>query len=115
MRNNEQNRKFQKFHIKKGDTVLILSGDEKGKKGKVLEVITKKSRAIVEGLNIVTKHVKPSQTNPEGGFKKMEAGIHVSNLMLVDPKTGEATRTGKKLDQEGKLKRYSKKTNQFVD
>lgn len=78
-------------------------------------MITKKDRAIVEGVNIVTKHIKPSAQNPEGGVKKMEAGIHVSNLMLIDPKTGEPTRIGRKRDENGKLKRYSKKTNQFID
>jgi len=115
MRNNDQNRKFEKFHVKKGDMVQVLSGNEKGNKGKILEILTKKNRAIIEGLNIVTKHVKPSQSNPEGGVEKVEAGIHISNLMLIDPTNGKPTRTGKKLADDGKMKRYSKKTNQFVD
>jgi len=104
-----------KFHIKKGDKVEVISGNHKGKSGTVLEVLKAKSRAIVEGVNLVTKHIKPSAENPEGGVEKTEAGIHISNLMLVDPKTGEKTKVGRKLDSNGKLKRYSKKTEQFID
>ena len=81
-------RKFNKqpkLHIRKGDTVKVMAGDDKGKSGKVLEIVTEKSRAIVEGINIVTKHQKPSAGKPEGGIKKTEASIHISNLMLVDP------------------------------
>jgi len=107
--------KQQKFHIRKGDTVKVLSGNSKGKIGKVLEMIGEKSRAIVEGVNIVTKHKKPSATNPEGGIDKVEAAIHISNLMLVDPANGEATRTGRKLDEKGKLQRYSKKTGEVIN
>ncbi|MFY0624796.1 MAG: 50S ribosomal protein L24 [Reichenbachiella sp.] len=103
-----------KLHIKKGDTVKVLSGNSKGKTGTVLEVIPSKYRAIVEGLNMVTKHTKPSAESPEGGIKKLEASIHASNLMLVDPATGEATRVGRKADAEGKLKRYSKKTGEVI-
>lgn len=103
-----------KLHIKKGDTVKVLSGNSKGKTGTVLEVFPSKYRAIVEGLNMVTKHTKPSAENPEGGIKKMEASINVSNLMLVDPATGEATRVGRKADADGKLKRYSKKTGEVI-
>ena len=84
------------MHIRKGDTVKVISGNSKGKKGKVLEVNREKRRAFVEGVNIVTKHVKPSATKPEGGIEKTEASIHMSNLMLVDPATGEATRIGRK-------------------
>jgi large subunit ribosomal protein L24 len=103
-----------KFHIRKGDTVEVIAGNDKGKTGKVLRVITEKYRAIVEGTNIVTKHVKPSATRPEGGREETEASIHVSNLMLVDPAKGEATRIGRKLNSEGKLQRYSKKTGEFI-
>jgi large subunit ribosomal protein L24 len=110
----EKSTKNKNFHIRTGDTVKVLSGNAKGKTGKVLSVITDKQRAVVEGLNIVSKHVKPSATNPNGGIEKREAPIHISNLMLVDPATGEATRTGKKLDDKGKLQRYSKKTGQFI-
>jgi len=92
----------------------VISGNSKGKTGKVLSVIVDKSRAIVEGVNIVTKHVKPTAQKPNGGLEKREAAIHISNLMLVDPATGEATRTGRKLDDNGKLQRYSKKTGQII-
>lgn len=103
-----------KFHIKKGDTVKVLSGNSKGKTGAVLEVFPSKYRAIVEGLNMVTKHTKPSAESPEGGIKKVEASIHMSNLMLVDGATGEATRIGRKLDENGKLQRFSKKTGEVI-
>lgn len=106
--------KQQKFHVKTGDTVLVISGNEKGKKGKILKMLTDKQRAIVEGLNIVKKHVKPSAQNPQGGIVEKEAGIHISNLMLIDPKTGEPTRIGRKLNEKGKLQRYSKKTKEFI-
>ncbi|QSE97783.1 50S ribosomal protein L24 [Fulvivirga lutea] len=105
---------MKKLHIKKGDTVKVISGNSKGKTGVVLEVVTDKNRAVVEGVNVVTKHVKPSATKPEGGIEKTEAAVHVSNLMLVDPATGEATRTGRKLDDKGKLQRYSKKTGEII-
>ena len=107
--------KQPKLHIKTGDTVKVLSGDEKGKSGKILSVDLQKRRAIVEGVNMVTKHVKPTAANPQGGIEKKEAPIHVSNLMLVDPKTGEATRIGRKLGDNGKLVRYSKKTGEVIN
>jgi large subunit ribosomal protein L24 len=103
-----------KLHIRKGDTVKVIAGDDKGKTGKVQEVILAKQRAIVEGVNIATKHTKPSAGKPEGGIKKVEASIHVSNLMLVDPAKGEATRVGRKLNDKNKLQRYSKKTGEFI-
>lgn len=103
-----------KIHIKKGDTVKVLSGNSRGKTGAVLEVITGKYRAIVEGLNMVTKHTKPSAENPEGGITKMEASINISNLMVVDSATGEATKIGRKLDENGKLQRISKKTGEVI-
>jgi large subunit ribosomal protein L24 len=111
-------RKFNKqpkLHIKTGDTIKVLSGDDKGKTGKVLSVNLQKRRAIVEGLNMVTKHVKPTAANPQGGIEKKEASMHVSNLMVVDPKTGEATRIGRKLGENGKLVRYSKKTGEVIN
>jgi len=104
----------QKLHIKKGDNVMVLSGNSNGKTGKVLEIFVEKQRAIVEGVNIVTKHVKPSASNPEGGINKTEAAIHISNLKVVDPATGDATRIGRKLNSDGKLQRYSKKTGEFI-
>ncbi|AWW30029.1 50S ribosomal protein L24 [Echinicola strongylocentroti] len=107
--------KQPKLHIKRGDTVKVLSGDDKGKSGKILSVDLEKRKAIVEGLNMVTKHVKPTAANPQGGIEKKEAAIHISNLMLIDPKTGEATRTGRKLGENGKLVRYSKKTGEVIN
>ena len=103
-----------KFHIRKGDTVKIIAGNDKGKTGKVLEVNTAKYRAIVEGANMVTKHIKPSATSPEGGIQETEASIHLSNLMVVDPSSGDAVRVGRKLNDEGKLQRYSKKSGEFI-
>ena len=106
--------KKPKLHVRTGDTVKVISGNSKGKTGKIVSVIVDKNRAIVEGVNVITKHVKPTAQKPNGGMEKREAAIHVSNLMLVDPATGEATRTGKKLDDKGKLQRYSKKTGQLI-
>ncbi|GGZ36604.1 50S ribosomal protein L24 [Echinicola pacifica] len=107
--------KQPKLHIKSGDTVKVIAGDDKGKSGKVLSINLEKRRAIVEGLNMVTKHVKPTAANPQGGIEKKEAAIHISNLMLVDPKTGDATRTGRKAGENGKLVRYSKKTGEVIN
>ena len=110
-------RKFNKqpkLHIKKGDTVTVIAGDDKGKEGKVLEILAEKNRAIVEGINIITKHQKPSAGKPEGGIKKTEASVHISNLMLKDPATGKPTRVGRKADDKGKLQRYSKKTGEII-
>ncbi len=106
--------KQPKFHIRKGDMVKVIAGDDKGKTGKVMEVITDKSRAVVEGINMMTKHQKPSAGKPEGGIKKIEGTLHISNLMLVDPASGTAIRTGRKLNEKGKLQRYSKKTGGFI-
>ena len=103
-----------KFHIRKGDTVKIMAGNDKGKSGKVLEVNTSKYRAIVEGANMVTKHIKPSASSPEGGIQETEASIHLSNLMVVDPSSGDATRIGRKKNDDGKLQRYSKKSGEFI-
>jgi large subunit ribosomal protein L24 len=103
-----------KLHIRKGDKVMVIAGDDKGKSGKVLEVLIEKNRAVVEGINIVTKHAKPSAGKPEGGLKKTEAALHVSNLMLVDPATDKPTRVGRKLNDKNKLQRYSKKTGEFI-
>jgi len=106
--------KQPKLHIRKGDTVKVIAGDDKGKTGKVMEVIAEKRRAVVEGINMVTKHQKPSAGKPEGGIKKVEGTLHISNLMLIDPSTGETTRTGRKPNEKGKLQRFSKKTQQFI-
>jgi large subunit ribosomal protein L24 len=110
-------RKFNKqpkLHIRKGDTVLVLAGNDKSKTGKVLEVFADKNRAIVEGINMVTKHQKPSAGKPEGGIKKMEGTIHISNLMVIEPSNGKPTRTGRKLNEKGKLQRFSKKTGELI-
>ena len=110
-------RKFNKqpkLHIRKGDSVKVITGNDKGKTGKVLEVIPETSRVVVEGINIVTKHQKPSAGKPEGGITKTEAASHISNLMLIDPASGNPTRIGRKLNEKGKLQRYSKKTGEFI-
>ena len=109
-----KNNKQPKLHIRKGDKVRVIAGDDKGKEGAVLEILSSKNRAIVEGVNIVTKHAKPSAGKPEGGIKKIEATIHISNLQLVDPASGKVTRVGRKLNDKGKLQRVSKKTGEFI-
>ncbi len=103
-----------KLHIRKGDTVKVLAGDDKGKQGKVLEVNPEKKRALVEGIKIMTKHTKPSAGKPEGGITKVESFVHISNLMLVDPASGNATRVGRKLNDKGKLQRFSRKTGEII-
>jgi large subunit ribosomal protein L24 len=105
---------MSKLHIKKGDTVYVLAGDDRNKQGRVLAVQANKNRAIVEGINIVTKATKPSAQHPQGGLVKMEAPIHLSNLALIDPKSGKATRIGFRKNDEGKTVRYSKKSGQEI-
>ncbi len=102
-----------KLHIKKGDTVIVNSGVNKGKEGKVLQVFPDKKRAIVEGINMVSKHTKPNTDNPQGGIVKKEAPIHISNLNVKDPSTGKATRIGRRL-VDGKLVRYAKKSGEEI-
>src|SRR6195952_3382692 len=92
-----------KLKIRKGDLVKVIAGDSKGTQGKIIEVILANGRAIVEGANLVSKHTKPNAANPNGGIIKKEAAIHISNIKLVDPKTGKPTRVGRKLDANGKL------------
>ena len=106
--------KQPKLHIRKGDQVKVIAGDDKGKTGKVMEVIREKNRAVIEGINMVTKHQKPSAGKPEGGIKKIEGTVHISNLMLLDPASATAVRTGRKVNEKGKLQRYSKKTGEFI-
>ena len=104
---------MSKIHIKKGDTVYVLAGEDNGKTGRVLAVLRDKNRAIVEGVNIVTKATKPSAQYPQGGLVKKEAPIHISNINLVDPKTGKPTRIAiKRVD--GKAVRIAKKSNQEI-
>jgi len=104
----------KKLHIKKGDTVFVNTGENKGQKGRVLEVNREKERAIVEGINMISKHTKPNAKSPNGGIVKKEAPIHISNLMLIDPSTGAPSRIGRKLNQKGKLVRYSKKSGEEI-
>jgi len=104
----------KKLHIKKGDTVMVITGESKGQKGRVLEVDRDKDRAIVEGLNLISKHTKPHSKAPQGGIVKKEAPIHVSNLMLIDPASGKPTRIGRKLNEKSKLVRYSKKSGEEI-
>lgn len=102
-----------KLKIKKGDKVVVISGEHKGQQGVILSVDRKKSRAIVEGVNIISRHTKPSAQFPDGGIIKKEAPLHISNLMLLTPKNGTASRVGRKIE-EGKIVRYAKKTGEIL-
>ncbi len=104
----------QKLHIKKGDTVKVIAGNDKGRTGKVLSVKTEDQRAVVEGVNLVSKATKPNAKNTQGGIVKQEAAVHVSNLQLVDPKSGVPTRIGRKVGADGKLVRYAKKSGEEI-
>ena len=105
---------MSKLHIRKGDEVIVLAGDDKGRKGKVLKVLVAKQRALVEGVNMVSKSMKPSAKNPQGGIVKQEAPIHVSNLSLIDPKSGKATRVGMKKTDDGMKVRVAKKSGEVI-
>lgn len=105
---------MSKLHIKKGDTVYVLSGEDRGKTGRVLEVQAAKERAIVEGVNIVSKSAKPSAKHPQGGIIKMEAPIHISNLSLIDPKSGKPTRIKIEKNDKGETVRISKKSGEEI-
>lgn len=105
---------MSKVNIKKGDTVYVLTGEDRGKQGRVLTVQASKNRAIVEGVNIVTKSAKPSAKHPQGGLIKMEAPINISNLALIDPKSGKPTRVGYRLNDKGDKIRYSKKSGEEI-
>jgi large subunit ribosomal protein L24 len=102
-----------KLKIKSGDTVKVIAGDHKGAEGKVMKVDREKNKAIVEGVNLVSKHTKPSAKNPQGGIVKKEAPIHISNIALVDPKSKKATRVGIRVEGDKKV-RFSKKSNQVL-
>jgi large subunit ribosomal protein L24 len=104
----------KKMNIKKGDTVVIIAGNSKGQQGRVLEVIRKNDRAIVEGVNMLSKHTKADKNAPQGGIIKREGSIHVSNVMLVDPTTGKPTRIGRREGADGKLVRYAKKSGEEI-
>lgn len=101
-----------KLHLKKGDTVKVIAGDSKGQQGKVLSVAIKNQRAIVEGVNLISKHTKPNAKSPQGGIVKKEASIHVSNLMVID-NAGKATRIGRKVEND-KIVRISKKSGEVI-
>ena len=105
---------MSKLHIKKGDNVFVNAGNYKGQTGKVLRVLVKEQRAIVEGVNMVSKSTKPNAQHPQGGIIKQEAPVHISNLNVVDPKTGEPTRIGRKVGADGKLVRYAKKSGEEI-
>jgi large subunit ribosomal protein L24 len=102
------------MHVKKGDKVQVITGKDKGKQGIILDSFPKKDRVLVEGINVVKKHQKPSQLNPQGGIISKEAPIHVSNVMPIDPKTGEPTRVGYKV-VDGKKVRVAKKSGEALD
>ena len=105
---------MSKLHIKKNDTVVVLAGQDKGKTGKVLKVLVDENCALVEGVNMVSKSTKPSAKNPQGGIVKQEAPIHISNLSLVDPKSGKPTRVGIKVAEDGKKVRIAKKSGEEI-
>ncbi|CDQ41410.1 MULTISPECIES: 50S ribosomal protein L24 [Virgibacillus] len=102
------------MHVKKGDKVKVISGKDRGKEGTILEAFPKKDRVLVEGINMIKKHAKPSQENPQGGILNQEAAIHVSNVMLIDPKSGEPTRVGHE-ERDGKKVRIAKKSGEALD
>lgn len=108
----QQKRFAPKLKIKKGDKVVVIAGSSKAKTGEVLQVFPAKNRVIVEGVNLVKKHTKPSGENP-GGINEIAASIHISNLKLVDPKTGEGTRVGRRVE-DGKIVRYAKSSNETI-
>lgn len=102
------------MHVKKGDKVMVITGKDKGKTGVILAAFPKKDRVLVEGVNIIKKHMKPNQDNPQGGIISQEAAIHVSNVMIIDPKSGEPTRVGYKIE-DGKKVRVAKKSGELLD
>ena len=104
---------YKRYKVKRGDTVKVIAGKNKGRQGEVIEVIRKTDRVIVQGINMITKHVKPSATNPEGGIETKEAPIHISNVMVIDNQ-GNPTRVGRRRNAEGKLERFSKKSGEVI-
>ena len=104
-----------KIKIKKNDTVIVTTGNSKGVKGKVIKVYPKENKAMVEGVNLISKHTKPNAANPQGGIIKQESKIHISNLMLIDPKSGNPTKVGRMRDKKtGKIVRFVKKTGEVI-
>ena len=104
----------KKLKIKKGDQVMVITGESKGQKGRVLNVIRDKERVLVEGVNLVSKHTKPNAKAPQGGIIKKEAPVHISNLLVIDPASGKPARVGRKLNEKNKLVRYSKKSGEEI-
>jgi large subunit ribosomal protein L24 len=104
----------KKLKIKKGDQVMVITGESKGQKGRVLDVIRAKERVLVEGINLVSKHTKPNAKAPQGGIIKKEAPVHISNLLVIDPASGKPSRVGRKLNEKNKLVRYSKKSGEEI-
>ena len=114
MKSGIQNNRFSpKLKIKKNDTVVVLAGNDKGKKGRIIEVLIDKGRVLVEGVNVISRHTKPNAATPNGGIVKKEAPIHISNVALADPKTGVATRVGRKVEN-GKIVRIAKKSGEVI-
>lgn len=110
---NTQNRHKPKLKLRKGDTVIVISGESKGRQGKITEVIIDKNRCLVEGVNLVSKHTKPNAKNTQGGIVKQEASIHISNLMLLDSKSGKGTRVGRKVEND-RIVRFNKKSGEII-
>ncbi len=104
-----------KLHVKKDDVVLVISGKDKGKKGRVIAAYPRQNRVLIEGVNMMKKHQKPNQLNPQGGIIEQEASIHVSNVMHIDPKSGKVTRIGYKVLENGKKVRIAKRSGEIID
>src|SRR5690606_17059455 len=104
-----------KLHVKKDDNVIVITGKDKGKKGRVIAAYPRQNRVLIEGVNMVKKHTRPSQANPQGGIIEQEAAIHVSNVMHIDPKSGQPTRIGYKVLDNGKKVRVAKKSGEVID
>jgi large subunit ribosomal protein L24 len=104
-----------KMHVKKDDSVIVITGKDKGKKGRVIAAYPRQNRVLIEGVNMVKKHARPSQANPQGGIIEQEAAIHVSNVMHIDPKSGKVTRIGYKVLDNGNKVRIAKKSGEVID
>lgn len=110
----KKSNKQPKLHVRTGDIVKVIAGNSKGHSGKILRMLTDKQRVVVEGANMITKHVKPSAATPQGEIKKLEGSVHISNVMLIEGVTGKPTRIGRKLNEKGKLQRFSKASGNFI-